>query len=114
MSFNVRKLTVCGVLAACIAAAVGSASATEPEQTARKIITRVQPVYPEIAKRAHLSGTVKFVVMVTPEGAVKTVRTVGGNAVLAQVAEEAVKRWKYEPLKNETTEAVTVNFEAQD
>jgi TonB family protein len=116
MSINLAKFAVGLGLVACGAGAIvpRSISAQEEATTARKITTRVQPIYPPIAKRAHLVGTVKLVLIVTPEGTVKTVRTLGGNPLFVTAAEEAVKQWKFEPSKKESAEAVAVNFQKPD
>jgi TonB family protein len=78
----------------------------------RKATKRVSPVYPHVAKIAKLSGTVKMVVVITAEGAVKSVRTVGGNPVLVPAAEDAVKQWKFEVAKRETSSLVAISFGA--
>lgn len=80
------------------------------EAPTRKVISKVAPVYPPLARQAHLTGIVKLVAVVTPEGAVKRVRTVGGNPVLAAAAEDAVRHWKYEVAKQESSEAVALRF----
>jgi protein TonB len=80
------------------------------EQTKRNVIKKVQAVYPTVAARLHLSGTVKLTVQITPGGKVKSVHTTGGNAVLASAAEDAVKQWIFEPAQKETSETVEVKF----
>ena len=67
-------------------------------------------MFPPIAKRARLSGTVKMVVVVTAEGEVRTVRTVGGNPVFVSAAESAVRQWKFEAAKQETSSLVAIVF----
>ena len=79
----------------------------------RRATKRVAPIIPPVAKTAKLSGTVKMVVVVTAEGAVKSVRTLGGNPVLVPAAEEAVKKWKFEVSKRETSTLVAISFGAQ-
>ena len=81
------------------------------EEAGRKVIKRVAPAYGQIARQARLTGTVRLTVVVSPEGSVKSVRTLGGNPVLAEAAEEAVKHWKFETAKKETSEAVVIKFE---
>jgi TonB family protein len=76
----------------------------------RKTTKRVAPVYPPLARQAHLSGTVKMVVVVTPEGTVTAVRTIGGNPVLVSAAEDAVKQWKFEVAKKESSVLVAISF----
>jgi TonB family protein len=82
------------------------------EKTGRKIIKRVEPVYPALAGQLHLSGTVKMVLQITPEGKVTSVHTVGGNAILVAAAEDAAKQWKYEPSPKESSDMVTFVFES--
>jgi TonB family protein len=115
MSINLAKFAVGLGLVACGVGAIAPRSISAQEESiARKVITRVQPVYPPIALRAHVTGTVKLMLTVTPEGTVKTVRTLGGNALLVTAAEEAVKQWKFEPSKKDSSEAVAVNFQNRD
>jgi TonB family protein len=76
----------------------------------RKVTRKVVPQYPDVARRWHLAGTVKMTATVAPDGAVKSVKTLGGNAVFVLAAEEAVKQWKYELSPKETTEAVALVF----
>jgi TonB family protein len=77
---------------------------------ARKVISRVQPQYPQIARSMNLSGAVKLEVTVNANGTVKSVQTLGGNPVLAQSAEMAVRGWKWERTDHESTEHVLVEF----
>ena len=75
----------------------------------RKIKQQVSPVYPELAKANHITGSVRLEVVITPQGGVRTVKVLGGNPVLADAAERAVKNWKYE-AGTEETRTVTVDF----
>jgi TonB family protein len=76
----------------------------------RKIKSSVPPEYPEIAKRMHLAGTVRIQVTITPEGKVKSTKVLGGNPLLADAAVEAIKKWKFETAKEETTEVIPFEF----
>lgn len=80
------------------------AGATEAE---RKAIKKVQPAYPELAKRMNVSGTVKIEVVIASNGTVKTTRPLGGHPLLIQSAIDALKAWRYEPGPETTT---TVEF----
>ena len=90
-----------GVVGACILA-----GAVEH----RAVKSRVPPVYPEIAKRLHVTGQVKLEVKVDASGSVTEVKTVSGNHLLAVAAEEAVHRWKFVPADAGSTENIDVNF----
>lgn len=80
------------------------------EEGERKATSRVAPLYPELARRMNVSGTVKLEVTITPDGKVKTVKPIGGHPVLVQAADEAVRKWKFEPASSATTEVVAVQF----
>ncbi len=77
---------------------------------ARAVRTRVQPVYPEMARRSHLEGVVKLELQVAANGVVRKVTVTGGNPLLAQAALEAVQQWRYEAAPAETTELVELHF----
>jgi TonB family protein len=64
-------------------------------QEGRKLIKKVDPVYPELARKMNLTGTVKVEISIGADGVVKEVRTLGGNPVLVAAVEDAVKQWKY-------------------
>jgi TonB family protein len=76
----------------------------------REVISRVKPVYPEIAKRMKISGTVLLHAKIAPEGTVRTVNTVMGNTMLAEAAKEAVLHWKFAPAEYETVEDIEIEF----
>jgi TonB family protein len=91
----------------------GFALTANPETDAaeyRKVITRVMPTYPTIARNLNLTGSVKLEAVVAPDGSVKSVQVLGGNPVFAQPAEDAIHSWKWEKSEHETTERVEVRF----
>lgn len=63
----------------------------------RKVKSQVQPVIPDIAKHMSLKGTVRLEVEIGADGTVKNTRALGGHPVLIQSAEDAIKKWRYEP-----------------
>jgi TonB family protein len=77
----------------------------------RKVITKVVPNYPDLARRMHLQGSVKLEAIVRPDGVVKSTRVIGGNPVLIQAAADALIKWKFEVVQNETTEIVQLTFQ---
>lgn len=77
----------------------------------RKVITKVAPMYPELAKRMHIQGSVKLEVGVKADGAVKSTRVIGGNPVLIQAAADAVSKWKFEVAQGESVEIVQLTFQ---
>jgi periplasmic protein TonB len=63
---------------------------------AAKIITRVQPQYPDKAKQQGITGTVRLHVVVGTNGSVQEVVAISGDPLLSDAAVEAVRQWKYE------------------
>ncbi len=62
-----------------------------------KLIFRVNPVYPEIARRTHVSGSVILEAVIDEEGNVSEVKILSGHPFLTEAAVQAVKQWKYSP-----------------
>jgi TonB family protein len=83
---------------------------TAPAQEGRKLISQPAPAYPEVAKHARLSGTVKVEVLIAPDGTVKNVRVIGGHPLFVDATLEALKKWKYAPSNAEVTAALEFNF----
>jgi TonB family protein len=77
----------------------------------RRAKSRVQPEYPELARKMNITGTVKVQIVVLPNGSVKEAKVVGGHPVLASAALEAVKKWRFEPASTESTGVVDFKFE---
>ncbi|HYG99014.1 MAG TPA: energy transducer TonB [Terriglobales bacterium] len=49
------------------------------QNAGRKIISREEPAYPELARKMELHGTVKFKLWVNPDGTVRRVEYIGGH-----------------------------------
>ena len=81
------------------------------EDVPRKLTRRVDPRYPELAKRLNATGTVRLRIVVAKDGGVTGVTILGGHPLLAVAAEDAVKKWRYEPGP-QTTQTVEFHFEA--
>ncbi len=61
------------------------------------LINKVNPRYPDDAKRAHIQGQVVLQVSIDKNGEVEKATLVSGDPALAPAAIEAVKQWKYKP-----------------
>jgi TonB family protein len=79
------------------------------------LIRRVQPVYPTLAQKSGITGTVTLLALIGRDGTVQGVRLISGHPILAPAAITAVKQWLYrpylvngEPVEVETT--IVVNF----
>jgi TonB family protein len=77
---------------------------------ARKLVYKVSPEYPWDLKRAHIGGTVRMDIVVSPRGTVETISVIGGNPILTETATQAVKKWKYAPADSESIVRVNVEF----
>jgi protein TonB len=80
-----------------------------------KLIRKVTPEYPSLAKAARAQGTVILEVQVDEEGNVIEVRVLRDLPLLTEAAVRAVRQWKYSPtlLNGEPVRVmstVTVNF----
>jgi protein TonB len=62
-----------------------------------KLIHRVQPVYPEIARRARIEGIVLLRGVITREGKIADLRVLSGHPLLVKAALDAVSQWVYSP-----------------
>jgi TonB family protein len=90
---------------------IGSAAAQDEQSASdRKVVTKVVPPYPAIARSMNLSGTVKLEALVLANGSVKAVQVKGGNPLLVQSAQRAVQDWKWEKADHESTEQVEFRF----
>jgi len=107
-----KKVVWAGVMMLALFGLVARPVGAQETESTRKITRRVTPAYPTFAQQARLTGTVRMLLIVNADGSVKSVRTLGGNAVLASAAEIAMKQWKFEPLKSETNESIAFHFEA--
>jgi TonB family protein len=58
---------------------------------------RVEPVYPEAARRLKVSGRVVVKATITKAGIVGNVQWVGGNELFRDTTLAAVKQWRYKP-----------------
>lgn len=63
------------------------------------LLERVAPYYPEIAVKARIQGTVILEATVDEEGRVQEVRVLRSISFLDQPAVEAVRQWRYSPLR---------------
>ena len=73
------------------------------------LLKKVQPIYPDDARRAGLQGGVVLKALINTNGDVKDPTIVSGDSAFAPAALEAVKQWKYRPylLNGQPVELVT-------
>ena len=110
---TLRKLMLCGMLAAVAGLATLNPASAFAQDEGRKVKSRATPTYPELAKKMNVSGTVKVEVTIAPNGTVKSTRVIGGHPLLVDAAVDAAKRYKYEAGPDETTQVVEFKFNLQ-
>jgi TonB family protein len=104
-----------GVIALLAASAVvRPVPAFAQEELTRKVKSKISPVYPDIARRMNITGTVKVAVVVAPNGNIKSTKVMGGHPLLVTAAVDALKKWKFEPASDETTGTVEFKFSPQE
>ena len=87
------------------------AQTSQGDEINRRAKSKVPPIYPELARKMSLTGTVKIEVTVAPNGTVKEARVVGGHPVLATSALDAAKKWRFEPAGADSTGVIEFKFE---
>lgn len=110
---RVRRLLVLFLTLLFCSVLAGSAPAQSSTAETRRVVRKTLPVYPEIAKRMNLVGTVKVLATVAPDGTVKSVQPMGGSPLLIQSAEDAVNKWKFAPASAESKELIELHFDPQ-
>jgi TonB family protein len=76
----------------------------------RKLITRVEPDYPETLKQLKIGGTVRLRISISAKGDVENVVLLGGNPILGESATSAVKQWIYAARRSATVAEISLSF----
>ena len=76
---------------------------------AAKLVNKVQPIYPPLARQTRISGTVRLHAIIAKNGTVEQLSVESGHPLLVQSALDAVKQWRYQPtlLNGEPVEVDT-------
>jgi periplasmic protein TonB len=76
---------------------------------AAKMVRQVTPLYPQIAKTAHVQGNVVLHAIIAKDGTVQELTYISGPALLMRSAMDAVRQWRYQPtlLNGEPVEVDT-------
>ncbi len=64
---------------------------------AAKLINRVQPTYPPLARQARIQGTVRLHAIIAKDGTVQQLEVLSGHPLLVQAALDPVRQWRYQP-----------------
>ena len=106
-------MTICAVLLCMSGAAQEQESKSEPAPPAKQelpkrarvssgvmqalLIKKVEPKYPQEARKKHVEGIVVTKAIISNEGDVQELTVVSGDPLLVPAALEAAKQWKYKP-----------------
>jgi TonB family protein len=83
-------------------------TAREEQPRARQPIRIVQPTYPKLAQLRRVEGDVILELRIGFNGKVQTARTVSGDPLLREAAEQAALKWQYPLLKGDQLPTFTV------
>ena len=80
-----------------------------------KLVKKVIPEYPPLAKTARVSGVVRLLGVIAKDGTIQNLQLISGHPLLARAALDAVKQWIYQPtlLNGQPVEVIApidVNF----
>ena len=78
--------------------------------TQRRLISQVEPEYPDTLKRLNIGCTVRLRLTIGPKGNVEGVEVLGGNPILGDSAAAAVRQWVYSASHSRTIEDVSIPF----
>ncbi len=67
------------------------------EVSAESPMRQVMPAYPPLALARNVQGRVVLQVVIAKDGSIQNIRLVSGPPILASVAVDAVKQWRYKP-----------------
>jgi TonB family protein len=87
-----------------------SAFSQDDATSTRKVLNRVIPQYPQLARAMRLEGTVKLLVVVAPNGKPTSTKVIGGHPLLTKTSVDAVEKWKWTSAAEETREFVELHF----
>ena len=85
----------------------------DPIDSTRKIVNRVTPRYPAMARVMNLKGSVKAEAVVQPNGMVRSIEVIGGHPVLLEAVQHAIYKWRWAPSAHETRELIEVKFDPE-
>lgn len=110
-----RRVLATLLAVATLAVVVGpvrvGAQQAQSDEIMRRAKSKVQPQYPDLARKMNIAGTVKIQVVVGQNGAVKDAHIVGGHPVLATAALDAARKWRFEPASAESSGVIDFKFE---
>jgi protein TonB len=64
---------------------------------AAMLVERIPPIYPSLARRGHIHGSVILRAVIGTDGRIKNLTAMSGHPLLVEAAMNAVRRWVYKP-----------------
>jgi TonB family protein len=77
-------------------------------------ITRVQPIYPAMARMYNAAGEVRVQIEISETGRVTNTKAISGHPLLRDAAEEAARKWVFKPTTLDgvpVTTRIVLNFD---
>ena len=108
-----RRCALACVVGLFLTIALAATSVSSSDDGGRQVVSRIEPVYPELARKMNLSGSVKVRVLVTREGDVRSAEPLGGSPVFIEAVLDAIEKWKFAPASKETTVVLKFSFDNQ-
>jgi protein TonB len=73
------------------------------------LLSRVDPVYPSLARQMRVAGTVELQGVIGTDGRIRELRVLNGHPLLTRAALDAVSQWVYAPtrLNDQLVEVIT-------
>lgn len=81
------------------------------EELVRRTKSKVAPGYPDLAQRMKITGVVRVLVTISPNGSIKEIKLMGGHPVLGNAAVDAVRKWRFAPGPSEATGIIEFRFD---
>jgi TonB family protein len=94
---DMKTLLLCGCIAVFALALCATLRAQTPTTDQPTVVAAVAPVFPAIARVAHVKDDVITEVTIQSDGTVRATKAVSGHPLLQKACEAAAKKWKFSP-----------------
>lgn len=69
-----------------------------PDSPQLHLLNKTPPIYPPIARAAHVAGAVSVQIVIAPDGHIISARVLSGPEMLRGAATDMLRRWLYSPV----------------